>query len=252
MASHGLSGKRILISGAARGLGRSIAEAAAAEGARLVLSDILGDELTATAEALRGQGAEVESLVIDQADPESIATGMARVAEGGALDGLVNNAAIATDVGGKTLVEYDMALWDRVMAVNVRGVWLMTRAAVPLLARSEVGKVVNVASDTALWGAPRLMAYVASKGAVISMSRAMARELGEQAICVNVIAPGLTHCEATEYVPEARYAHYAEGRALKREQQPRDIDGSVLYLLSDWSNFVTGQVVPVNGGFVFN
>ncbi|WP_431024857.1 SDR family oxidoreductase [Halomonas sp. H5] len=252
MAAHGLAGKRLMVTGAARGLGRSIAEAAAAEGARLVISDILEAELTQAAAALREGGAEVEALVIDQGDAASIEAGMARVAEGGVLDGLVNNAAIATNVGGKTLDEYDPELWDRVMAVNVRGVWQMTRAARPLLARARRGKVVNVASDTALWGAPRLMAYVASKGAVISMTRAMARELGEQGICINAIAPGLTHCEATEYVPEERYAHYAAGRALKEEQQPEDIDGTVLYLLSDWSNFVTGQLIPINGGFVFN
>lgn len=252
MSSHGLADKRILITGAARGLGRSIAEAAASQGARLVLSDIREEELADTARFLREKGASVESLVIDQADPLSIERGMSQVVEGGGLDGLVNNAALATNVGGKSMMEYDLDLWDRVMAVNVRGLWLMTRAAVPLLTSSGHGKVINVASDTALWGAPKLMAYVASKGAVISMSRAMARELGEHNICVNVIAPGLTHCEATEYVPEARYTHYADGRSLKREQQPQDIDGTVLYLLSDWSDFVSGQVIPINGGFVFN
>lgn len=247
-----LKSKRILVTGAARGLGRSVAEAAASEGARLVISDILETELAQTAAALRECGAEVEALVIDQADPASIEEGMARVAEGGPLDGLVNNAAIATGVGGETMMDYDMALWDRVMAVNVRGTWLMTRAAVPLLEAGSGGRVVNLASDTALWGAPRLMAYVASKGAVISMTRSMARELGERCIGVNAVAPGLTHCEATEYVPQERYEYYAQGRALKREQQPDDVDGTILYLLSDWSTFVTGQVIPINGGFVFN
>ncbi|QTF92711.1 SDR family oxidoreductase [Halomonas sp. BM-2019] len=247
-----LSGKRILVTGAARGLGRSVAGAAAAEGARLVLSDILAEELQATAQALRQRGAEVEALVIDQADPASIEAGLARVAEGGPLDGLVNNAAIATGVGGETMMDYDMALWDRVMTVNVRGLWLMTRAAVPLLEASGGGRVVNLASDTALWGAPKLMAYVASKGAVIAMTRAMASELGEREICVNAVAPGLTRCEATEYVPQERYDFYAQGRALKREQQPDDVDGTILYLLSDWAKFVTGQVIPINGGFVFN
>lgn len=177
---------------------------------------------------------------------------MVQIAENGPLHGLVNNAAIATGVGGETLMDYDLDLWDRVMTVNVRGSWLMTRAAVPLLAASGSGRIVNLASDTALWGAPKLMAYVASKGAVVSMTRSMARELGERSICVNAVAPGLTHCEATEYVPQERYDFYAEGRALKREQQPDDVDGTILYLLSDWSKFVTGQLIPVNGGFVFN
>lgn len=251
----GLKGKRILITGAARGLGRSIAEATAEQGARLVLSDILTEELAQVAEVLRGRGVNVETQPMDQGDEDSIRTAMAAIGEGGALDGLVNNAALATQVGGKTLVDYDPALWDRVMRINVRGLWLVTREAIPLLSReadagSARAKIVNLASDTALWGAPRLMAYVASKGAVIAMTRSMARELGEQGICVNAIAPGLTHCEATEYVPAERYAHYAAGRALPAEQQPGDIDGTVLYLLSEWSDFVTGQLIPVNGGFV--
>lgn len=245
-----LADKRILVTGAARGLGRSLAESAAREGARLVLTDILEPELHRTADVLREQGFEVETHLIDQGDPASIDAGFERIAAGGALDGLVNNAAIATGVGGTSMLEYDLDLWDKVMTVNVRGLWLTTRAAVPLLARSGHGRVVNLASDTALWGAPKLMAYVASKGAVISMTRSMARELGERNICVNAIAPGLTHCEATEYVPEERYRTYRDGRALKREQQPDDIDGTVLYLLSDWAKFVTGQLIPINGGFV--
>lgn len=252
MSGGELTGRRVMITGAARGLGGRIAAAAGAAGARLVLSDILEDELATTVEALRGQGYQVETHFIDQADPDSIEQGMARVAKGGGLDGLVNNAAIATGVGGKTLHDYEQDLWDRVMQVNVRGVWLMTRAAAPLLGQVRRGKIVNMASDTALWGAPRLMAYVASKGAVIAMSRAMARELGPDNICVNVVAPGLTRVEATEYVPQERWDYYAAGRALEGEQQADDVDGTVLYLLSAWSDFVSGQVIPVNGGFVFN
>lgn len=111
---------------------------------------------------------------------------------------------------------------------------------------------MNIASDTALWGAPRLMAYVASKGAVISMTRSMARELGPYGIAVNAVAPGLVMVEATEYVPEARHRHYIEGRAIARQQMPDDVSGCVVFLLSDAADFVTGQLVPVNGGFVFN
>lgn len=120
----------------------------------------------------------------------------------------------------------------------------------PLL--REGAGIVNVASDTALWGAPRLMAYVASKGAVIAMTRSMARELGEKRIRINAIAPGLTRVEATEYVPAERHQLYENGRALTGAQQPEDVTGSVVWLLSDLSRFITGQLIPVNGGFVFN
>ena len=138
------------------------------------------------------------------------------------------------------------------MNINVKGTWLMTQALVPLLKQSVAGKVVNIASDTALWGAPKLMAYVASKGAIISMSRSMSRELGAYNICVNTIAPGLTLCEATEYVPQDRHDLYITGRSIQREQNPEDVSGTAVYLLSDLASFVTGQLIPVNGGFVFN
>ena len=138
------------------------------------------------------------------------------------------------------------------MRVNVRGTWLVTRALAPLFKPSGNGRIVNVASDTALWGAPRLLAYVASKGAVIAMTRSLARELGPRGIGVTVVAPGILRCEATEYVPAERHQHYAQGRALKRSQQAQDVCGAVMFLLSDDAAFMTGQVLPVNGGFVMN
>lgn len=247
-----LAGKRIVVTGAARGLGRSFAAALAQSGASVVMCDILAAELQDSADSLRQQGAQVEVQVIDLASPASITAAFSEIAKGGVIDGLVNNAALATGVGGKTMMEYDIDLWDRVMQVNVRGTWLVSQAAVPLLAQTAHGKIVNVASDTALWGAPRLMAYVASKGAVIAMTRSMARELGPQGICVNTIAPGLTRVEATEYVPAERHQLYEQGRALTGAQDPDDVTGSVIYLLSPLADFVTGQLLPVNGGFVFN
>ncbi|KFK93920.1 MULTISPECIES: SDR family oxidoreductase [unclassified Serratia (in: enterobacteria)] len=247
-----LKGKRIVVTGAARGLGRSFAVAIAQAGASVVMCDILAQELQDSAASLREQGFLVETQVIDLASPQSITEAFHNIAQGGAIDGLVNNAALATGVGGKTMMEYDIDLWDKVMQVNVRGTWLVSQAAVPLLAQTPHAKIVNIASDTALWGAPRLMAYVASKGAIISMTRSMARELGPQGICVNAIAPGLTRVEATEYVPAERHQLYEQGRALAGAQHPDDVTGSVLYLLSPLANFVTGQLLPVNGGFVFN
>jgi len=189
---------------------------------------------------------------LDLARPASIEACAGKAAETlGGLDGLVNNGAI-TSSGGKTLDELDLEVWDHVMTVNVRGTWLMTRAAAPHLRAAGAGRVINIASDTALWGAPRLLAYVASKGAVIAMTKSMARELGPDRITVNAVAPGLTLVEATEYVPAERHRLYQEGRAITRAQLPEDVCGAVTYLLSDAAGFVTGQLLAVNGGFVMH
>jgi NAD(P)-dependent dehydrogenase (short-subunit alcohol dehydrogenase family) len=164
---------------------------------------------------------------------------------------LFNNGAIATGIGGIGFEDVDIETWDRVMEVNVRGTWLMTRAAAPALRASGSGRIVNVASDTALWGAPNLMSYVASKGAVISMTRALARELGADGIGVTAIAPGILTTESTEYVPKARHDQYGMGRAVPGPQPPEDVAGIVAFLLSEAALTLTGQVLPVNRGFVF-
>jgi NAD(P)-dependent dehydrogenase (short-subunit alcohol dehydrogenase family) len=169
----------------------------------------------------------------------------------GGIDGLINNAAI-TNSGGKLATELAVETWDAVMNVNVRGTWLVCAAAQRWLAESGRGAIVNIASDTALWGAPKLLAYVASKGAVIAMTHSLSREFGAEGTTVNAIAPGLTEVEATAYVPAERHAYYLEGRALRRSQVPEDVTGPVLFLLSDAARFVTGQLLPVNGGFVMN
>lgn len=247
-----LGGRRILVTGAARGLGLAFAKSIARAGASVVLADILGELAQAEAEAMREAGLEAHALRLDLCSPESV-TECAREAAAalGGLDGLVNNAAI-TDSGGRDPDQLDIATWDRVMDVNVRGTWLMSRACRPALAAGSRGAIVNLASDTALWGAPKLLAYASSKGAVISMTRSLAREWGAEGITVNAVAPGLTLVEATEYVPLARHQKYLEGRAIPREQQAVDVCGAVLFALSGLSRFVTGQLLAVNGGFVMH
>ena len=244
-----LAGRRVLVTGGARGLGEAFARALLAAGARVVISDVLHDRGAALAAEL---GPDLHYLPMDLSDPAAIRAGVDAAAQWlGGLDGLVNNGAI-TNSGGKDMADLSVATWDQVMAVNVRGTWLATVAAQPHLAASGSGRVVNIASDTALWGAPRLMAYVASKGAVMAMTRSMARELGPQGITVNAVAPGLTQGESTEYVPQARHDHYRNGRAIEHAQQADDITPAVLFLLSKGSGYITGQVLPVNGGFVMS
>ena len=252
-----LANNRILITGAARGLGEAFARAALQAGAKVVVTDVLDERGAALAHELNAAfGARAKYLHMDVSDSTSVNTAMLEAVTWlGGLDGLVNNAAI-TDSGGRAMDTISEEIWDKVMAVNVKGTWLTTVAAKPHLVRAceehGLGRIVNVASDTALWGAPNLMAYVASKGAIVAMTHAMARELGEHGITVNAIAPGLTVGESTEYVPQARYEHYKNGRAIKREQTADDITAAVLFLLSKESGYITGQLLPVNGGFVMD
>ena len=164
--------------------------------------------------------------------------------------GLVNNAAV-TDSGGRASDEIDIATWDRVMQVNVRGTWLMTNACLDALRASGRGAIVNLASDTPLWGAPRLLAYVASKSAILGMTRSLSRELGEARITVNAVAPGLTLVEATEYVPAKRHELYCAARdparAVARRRMRRGGVRAVRLV-----RFMTGQTLAVNGGFVMH
>ena len=239
-----LAGRHVLITGAARGLGAVLSRAAADAGARLTLADIAEDEGRALAAEL-----DAQFITVDLGDPESIAN------MGGALDGplhgMINNGAIATGIGGIGFEDIDLETWDRVMRVNVRGTWLAIRACAPALRKSGSGRIVNVASDTALWGAPNLLSYTASKGAVMAMTRSLARELGVDNIGITAVAPGILTTPSTDYVPEARHKLYEKGRAVPGPQPPEDITPTVLFLLSEGALTLTGQVMPVNRGFVF-
>ncbi|CAI8701178.1 SDR family oxidoreductase [Pseudomonas sp. ODNR1LW] len=245
-----LEGRRVLVTGGARGLGYAFAQAIGRAGAQVVIADILAERVQQSAAELVAEGLSVHGVTVDLAQPDSIDACIAETTRLlGGLDGLVNNASI-TNSGGKTCEELTLDTWDQVMQVNVRGTWLMTKACLPALRASGQGAIVNLASDTPLWGAPNLLAYVASKGAIIAMTRSLARELGTDNITVNAIAPGLVLVEATAYVPEARHRLYNDQRAIQRPQLPEDVSGAVLFALSDLARFITGQTLPVNGGFV--
>jgi NAD(P)-dependent dehydrogenase (short-subunit alcohol dehydrogenase family) len=215
------------------------------------MADILEEQGRKECERFAAQGHDTAFHPLDLADPLSIDAFCAWVkATYGTVAGLVNNAAIATNVGGMGFEDIQIELWDRVHRVNVRGTWLITRGISPLL--GEGGRIVNLASDTALWGAPKLLAYTTSKGAIIAMTRSLARELGDRKIGVTAIAPGIVRCEATEYVPAARHQLYETMRAVPGAQYPADIAGVVTFLLSEAALVLTGQLLTADAGFVFN
>ncbi|WP_019546955.1 SDR family oxidoreductase [Streptomyces sulphureus] len=244
--------RTVVVTGAGRGLGYAVAERAGDDGYRVVLAELDAERGESAAVRLRERGAEAHFVRCDVADPESVAELAAAVDRFGPLHAVVNNAALANGVGGKAFHEIDVAEWDRLMAVNARGPWLVSRALLAQLRAAGGGRIVNLASDAALYGSPRLAHYVAAKGAVISLTRAMARETGDAGIAVNAVAPGLTECEATETVPAERHELYRLNRAISRPQQPEDLVGLIAFLLGPESGYLTGQVLAVNGGFTMH
>lgn len=242
------AGKRIVITGAGRGLGFAFAARLAREGASVIIAEI-DEALGRDAEQkLKAQGFDARFVQTDISSEASV-TAMAKAAVEGCdgIHGLVANAGWANNVGGKLYDEITPEVWDRMMAINVRGTWLTIRALGPLMKNG--GSIVTLSSDTIYWGAPKLLHYVTSKSAIVGMTRSLAREFGERMIRVNCLLPGLTMGEATKDIPQTRWNDYAERTILKRIQQPDDLDGVVAFLLSDDSKFITAQTLAVDGGF---
>jgi NAD(P)-dependent dehydrogenase (short-subunit alcohol dehydrogenase family) len=246
-----MSERRVaVVTGAGRGLGRTIAERLAAGGRHVVIAELdatLGAEAAA---AITATGSSASFVQTDIADAASLAALAEHVTARGRIDALVNNAAIANSVGGKTYDAIPESEWERIFRVNVKGTWLACKQFGPLIVAGGGGAIVNIASDTALWGASLLLHYVATKGAVIAMTRTLASELGPQRVTVNAVAPGLIEVEATSGVPEARWNDYRTRRALKHDQTPGDVAGAVAFLCSPDATYITGQTIVVDGGMV--
>jgi NAD(P)-dependent dehydrogenase (short-subunit alcohol dehydrogenase family) len=246
-------GKVVIVTGGGRGLGRAYAERLSSEGARVAIAEIDENAGNEAAESLRQRAARAMFVSTDISSREATEEMAARVLEAwGHIDGLVANAALANSVGGALYDEISVAEWDRIMAVNVRGTWLTCRAVAPHMQKRKTGSIVTVSSDTALWGSPRLLHYVTSKGAVEAFTRAMARELGADGVRINCVAPGLLDNEATAGVPAVKREWNIQNRAIKREGRTDDIAGLVSFLLSDEASFITGQLIVANGGLVFH
>lgn len=252
--SHTADGPRtVVVTGAGRGLGLAAARRIGADGYRVVIAEL--DERTGkqAADDLRADGITADFHPLDVADPDSVdALATTLTGDGTGLHGLVNNAGLANAVGGKPFHEIDVQAFDRIMTVNARGPWLVARALLPLMKAGGGGRIVNLASDAALYGSPRLAHYIASKGAVISLTRAMARETGDLGITVNAVAPGLTEGESSVDIPAERHELYRLNRAISRPQQPADLVGLIAFLVGDESGYITGQTFAVNGGFTMH
>ena len=244
---------RVLVTGAGRGLGRAFALGFAGRGDVVAAADLDG---AAAAETARLAGRGAVGLALDVADTASVRGAVDEVvAQLGGIDVLVNNAGLYAGLRRGAFYELDEGEWDRVMAVNVKGTWLCASACVGVMREQGTGAIVNIASTTAINGSAGFAHYVASKGAVIALTRSMAREVGPLGIRVNVIAPGFTLTEASRelFAAEGRDPEtYALDRgSLKRPAQPEDVVGAALWLAGEGAGYVTGQTIVVDGGRIF-
>ncbi|MCY4548637.1 MAG: SDR family oxidoreductase [Defluviicoccus sp.] len=245
-----LDGRVAIVTGAAQGIGAAFARAMAAEGAKIAIADL--DTGEAVVDELKAGGAEAIDVPTDVADEDSCKAMVARtVAEFGGLDIIVNNAAVFTTMERKPFDQISVEEWDKVLAVNTKGVWLCCKAAVPEMRKKKYGKVISICTGRIFKGSPFFLHYDASKAAVLGITRALARELGDDNISVNAIAPGSTMSEnvlkRTNWMgggPERTRAT----RAIKQDETPEDLVGACLYFASADSDFVTGQTIVVDGG----
>jgi NAD(P)-dependent dehydrogenase (short-subunit alcohol dehydrogenase family) len=250
-----LAGRTAIVTGGAKGIGRHYSFALAGEGARVMIADIAdGSEVAREISAKQGANS-VTSMIADVSDESSVKQLIgATIERFGKIDVLVNNAALFAPLQETKCTEIDVELWDKVMAVNLRGPFLMMKHVVPHMQAQGYGKIINIGSGTAFRGIPWMLHYVTSKGGIMAFTRALARELGEHGIRVNTLAPGFTMSD-TVVAQNPRHVHTAreravQSRSLKRDETPQDLLGALVFLASPESDFVTGQTLAVDGGNV--
>jgi NAD(P)-dependent dehydrogenase (short-subunit alcohol dehydrogenase family) len=243
-----LKDKVVIVTGGAQGIGRAYGLGVAAEGARVVVADIADPTPTVKEiEARGGQALGVAGDVSREEDTQRLAT--ETLARFGRIDVLVNNAAVYGTLKRRPFMEIPVEEWDRVMAVNLRGLFLAARAVFPTMKAQGKGTIINIASSTFFKGVPHYIHYTTSKGGVVGFTRSLARELGEFGIRVNAISPGFTLSgENEKNISEERKQENIRQRMLRRAEVPEDIVGTLIFLASDDSDFITGQTIVVDGG----
>jgi 3-oxoacyl-[acyl-carrier protein] reductase len=243
-----LDGKVVIVTGGAKGLGREFCLGLAEAGAKVVMAAHrfdTEDAKKAKAEIEGRGGLAVEVDVTSEADTRRMAEETVRTF--GRIDALVNNAAMYGGVSRVGILETPVGEWDRLMAVNLKGPFLASRAVIPQMKAQGAGKVVNIASEVAFTGSKGMIHYVTSKGGVLAFNRSLAMELGQHNICVNAVAPGYTDTPASRTIGDVQKYDVSK-TPLARLEQPGDLVGAVIFFVSDDSNFVTGQTLVVDGG----
>lgn len=249
-----LNNKVAIVTGAAQGIGAAYAQALAREGASVLVADIVeGKEIVST---INNMGGRAIYQHVDVSSEHSVNEMVERALnEFGRIDILVNNAAIYASLSLQPFDEISPEQWDQVMSVNVKGPFLCARAVIPQMRKQNYGRIINISSGTPFKGTPYLLHYVTSKGAILALTRALAREVGNSGICVNTLAPGLVLSEGvlenTDLLSKLSDAVMAS-RAIKRDQTPEDLIQPLIFLASDDSAFITGETLVVDGGSVMH
>jgi NAD(P)-dependent dehydrogenase (short-subunit alcohol dehydrogenase family) len=245
-----MQGKVAIVTGAAQGIGRAIAEGLAAAGSRIVVADLQGAE-EAAASFPEGIG-----IAADVANEDDVRRLVDEVVERcGTVDILVNNAGVYASLEMRPFDQIPLDEWRKVMDVNVASMFLMCRAVVPVMRAGGGGKIVNISSGTPFRGVPFLLHYVTSKGAIVALTRALAKELGKDRVLVNCVAPGFTMSAGVEAHPEVVEKLRdvsVSARTLQRDQVPEDVVGAVVFLCGPGSDFITGQSIVIDGGQTFH
>ncbi len=244
-----LQNKTIIVTGASTGIGQAFSVACASYGAKIIVADMNSGE--ETVEIIKSKGGEAKFVEVDVANEKSTDL-MAKAAYDwtGRVDGLINNAAYFREVKLTPFEEIDVAVWDKIFDVNVKGIWQCSKAVIPYMRNNNGGSIINISSVVAVAGQPGYLHYVATKGAVLAMTKGLAKECGKDLVRVNTIAPGFVITDATKNRPIEWQQTFLKARAISREQRPEDLVGTAVYLLSDLSNFVSGQTHVVDGGHI--
>lgn len=249
-----LKDKIAIITGGAQGLGKAYAKRLSEEGAKVVIADILDGK--ALQQKIEEKGGEALALYTDVSDEQSVEEmGTKTIERFGRIDILINNAAVFANIKLKPFFEISAQEWDQLMQVNLKGTFLCCKAVYPQMKKQGSGKIINVSSGTFFKGMPYFIHYVTSKGGIIAFSRALAREVGDNGISVNVIAPGYTLSDTlleTPMLDEKMNTAMLGTRCFKRDELPEDLTGTIVFLASDESDFITGQTIVVDGGSVLH
>jgi NAD(P)-dependent dehydrogenase (short-subunit alcohol dehydrogenase family) len=245
-----MQGKVAIVTGGAQGIGRAIAEGLAREGARIVIADLQG---ASEAAATFPDGIGITADVANEGDVQRLVDEV--VERCGGVDILVNNAGVYASLEMRPFEQIPLDEWRKVMDVNVASMFLMCRAVVPVMRERGGGKIVNISSGTPFRGVPFLLHYVTSKGAIVALTRALAKEVGKDDVLVNCVAPGFTMSAGVEAHPEVVEKLRdvsVSARTLQRDQVPDDVVGAVVFLSGPGSDFITGQTIVIDGGQTFH